>query len=214
MINWLLKMFFHGFFVRPLVLFIMGLSVRGKEHLPRNGPAIIVSNHNSHLDAVTLMSLFPLFKLRHIRPVAAADYFMKPGFMQWFSLNIIGIVPVDRHARDKGEDPFVYVNKELEEGNILIIFPEGTRGEPEQMAELKKGISHLVEKHPHVPITPVITRGLGKALPRGSYLPVPFFCDVYVGPSISWTGDRQSFMEHVKSSMKTLSDTAKVNPFE
>ena len=214
MLNWILKMFFHALVVRPLVFLIVGLSVRDREKLPRVGPAIIVSNHNSHLDAVTLLSLFPLMDLRYVRPVAAADYFMKPGFMRWFSLNIIGIVPVDRHARERGEDPFVYVNDELEQNHILIIFPEGTRGEPERMADLKKGISHLIEQHPDVPITPIITRGLGKALPRGSYLPVPFFADVFVGDAIRWTGDRDTFMDVLKTSMQTLSDKADAKPFE
>jgi len=80
----LLRMLFVVLVARPIIMFWLGLTVRHRERLPNRGPAIVAANHNSHLDTVALLSLFPLEDIPHVRPVAAADYFMKPGLMQWF----------------------------------------------------------------------------------------------------------------------------------
>ena len=66
---------FHAGFVRPM-LKILGVRVRRRALVPP-GPCLVVANHNSHLDAAVLMSLFPLRRLPHVHPVAAADYFGK-----------------------------------------------------------------------------------------------------------------------------------------
>ncbi len=204
MLNRLLQILIHGAIIRPLVYVVFGLSVRNREKLPHEGPAIIIANHNSHIDTGVLMSLFRIFTLKKVRPVAAADYFLSSKFVAWFTLSIMGIIPIDRLARERGEDPFVEISRALEKGDILIVYPEGTRGEPEQMVELKKGISHLIERHPDVPVTPVFLRGLGRALPKGSWLPVPFFVDVVVGDPVHWTGDRESFMNRLRLAIAEL----------
>ena len=64
---------FHIFFVRPVLRWGAGARYRGLQHLPK-GPCLVVSNHNSHLDAAVVMSLFPVRRLEHVHPVAAADY--------------------------------------------------------------------------------------------------------------------------------------------
>jgi 1-acyl-sn-glycerol-3-phosphate acyltransferase len=199
-----LQLLFHLLFVRPLVFVAIGISVRGRERLPRHGPAVVVANHNSHLDTAVLMSLFPALRLSQLRPVAAAEYFLRSRWLSWFSLRIMGIIPVDRSARERGEDPLAGAGRRLDAGDILILYPEGTRGEPERMAAFKKGISHLIERHHEVSVVPVYMRGLGKALPKGSRLPVPFFCDVVVGEPLAWPGDRDSFMTGLRAAMESL----------
>lgn len=189
---------------RPVITFWLGLTVRHAERLPGRGPAIIAANHNSHLDTVALLSLFPLRKVPFVRPVAAADYFMKPGFMRWFSQNVIGIIPVARGGVDAATDPLEDCYRALERGEILLVFPEGTRGEPEQMAELKSGISFLAKRFPSVPVIPVFMRGLGKSMGKGTIIPVPFFVDIFVGRPFCWTGDKDSYMARLRDAFAHL----------
>src|SRR6185503_6322798 len=92
----LLQRFFFALAVRPVVTVLLGLNVRHRERLQQAGPAVVVANHNSHLDTVVLMSLFPGRLLRRLRPVAAADYFLRGGPLSWFALRVMGIVGVER----------------------------------------------------------------------------------------------------------------------
>ena len=115
----------------PVVWFWLGIHVRHRERLPCKGPAIIAANHNSHLDILTLLSLFPLLSIPGVQPAAAADYFFKTWWLKWFSMNVIGIIPVVRGgAGAHAADPLEGCYKALEAGKVLVIFPEGTRGEP------------------------------------------------------------------------------------
>lgn len=210
----LLRLLFFAAIVRPLVLVVLGLNVRHRERLPRHGPAIVVANHNSHLDTMVLMTLFPLRLLPHLRPAAAADYFLRSGPFAWFSREIIGIVPVDRTARERGLDPLTGCYAALERSDILLLFPEGTRGEPERLSTFKKGVSWLAERFPRVPVVPVFLHGLGKALPKGTALPVPFFCDVFVGEPVTWNGGREPFMAALEQRMLGLAAEGQFKPWE
>jgi 1-acyl-sn-glycerol-3-phosphate acyltransferase len=200
----LLRILFVLLVAKPIIVFWLGLTVRHRDRLPNRGPAIIAANHNSHLDTVALLSLFPIEEVPNVRPVAAADYFMKPGFMRWFSLNVIGIIPVARGGVGDGIDPLAECYSALERGEILLIFPEGSRGEPEQMAELKSGISYLAKRFPTVPVIPIFMRGLGKSMGKGTFIPIPFFVDVFVGRPFSWTGEKNSFMDRLREAFLHL----------
>ncbi len=173
------KIVFFALLARPLVLFFIGLTVHHRERLPRHGPAIIVANHNSHLDTLVLMSLFSLRDLRRVRPVAAADYFLSSRVRAWFSRYVIGIVPIARGGAV--EHAFDDCDAALRNGDILILFPEGTRGEPEKLGALKKGFYYLAAGHTHCRIVPAYMYGLGKSLPKGEALLVPFNIQVAIG---------------------------------
>ena len=210
----LLRILFVVLVAKPIIVFWLGLTVRHRERLPTRGPAIIAANHNSHLDTVALLSLFPLEDVPNVRPVAAADYFMKPGFMRWFSLNVIGIIPVSRGGVVEGVDPLAECYAALERGEILLIFPEGSRGEPEKMAELKSGISFIAKRFPTVPVIPVFMRGLGKSMGKGTFIPIPFFVDVFIGRPFSWTGEKTSFMDRLREAFAHLQKKVPAQPLD
>ena len=190
--------------VRPIVAIVLGLNIRHGERLPMQGPAIIAANHNSHLDTLTLMSLWPLSRVHQVRPIAAADYFLKNAKLAWFSLNIMHIIPIDRERKDRTVDPLAAPQEALDRDEILLLFPEGSRGEPEKLSEFKTGVARLLERRPAAPIIPVFMHGLGKALPRGDFLLVPFFADVVIGEPIYWRGSVRDTMQAYESAMQAL----------
>jgi len=209
-----LRLLFFAVVVRTVTLIVLGLNVRHRERLPRGGPAVLAANHNSHLDTMVLMTLLPLSLLSRVRPVAAADYFLRNRFLAWFATGIIGILPIRRNRANPAEDPLAPMVEALDRGEILIFFPEGSRGEPEQLAEFKSGIARLKERRPEVPVTPVFMHGLGKALPRGETLLVPFFVDVFIGDPVPWTGDRHQFMDAFRSAVTALADEGQFPAWE
>ncbi|MEJ2653436.1 MAG: lysophospholipid acyltransferase family protein [Gammaproteobacteria bacterium] len=200
----LLRSLYYGVFIRFIVWIVLGLNVRHRERLPVDGPAVIVANHNSHLDTMVLITLLPFRLLPRVRPVAALDYFMSNPWLAWFAVNIVGILPIPR-KREENADPLAPCREALARGEILIFFPEGTRGEPEKLASFKKGISYLAEGNPDVPVYPIFLHGLGKALPKGEAVLVPFFCDVFVGEPLHWLGNRERYMGDLDASMHELS---------
>jgi 1-acyl-sn-glycerol-3-phosphate acyltransferase len=212
--NKLCRLLFFGLFVRPIMLIFLGLNVRRREGLPAKGPAVLVANHNSHLDAVTLMSLFPLRMLPKLRPVAAQDYFFRNPLLKWFALHIMGIIPLDREVKSKRKHPLAGINEALDRGEIVIVFPEGSRGAPEQLGDFKAGIAHIAKKSPEAPIIPIFMHGLGKVLPKGEALLIPFFLDVFIGEPIPWEGNKTEFMEHMTNQMTALAEEGNFSPWE
>ncbi len=203
--NRALRWLFHAMLVRPFVWGVLGISLHHGEHLPRSGPAIVVANHNSHLDALVLMTLFPLRYLARLRPVAAKDYFFGRRWFTWLAVNIFGVIPMQRRGvLARKNDPLAPCSAALRRGDILILYPEGTRGEPERLQNFKSGIFHLAKRHPDVPVVPVFLHGPGKSLPKGTVVPVPFICHVLVGHAMAWTGDRKTFMDRLWSNMTDL----------
>ena len=92
----LARLAFLTLVARPLAAVFTGADVIGAEHLPRSGPAIIAANHNSHVDTLLLLTIFPARLMGRLRPVAAADYFLRGPLIGWFSRALIGIVPIVR----------------------------------------------------------------------------------------------------------------------
>lgn len=201
---WIKKLFFI-FLVRPLVLVISGVNLKGKENLPNEGPAILVANHNSHLDTLVMMSLFPIKTLEKVRPIGAEDYFFKNRTTKWLSTHLIGIIPLKIKPLKHKEHPFIEIYKSLEAKEIVLLFPEGSRGTPEVMKPFKTGIAHLAEAYPHVPVIPLCIHGAGKALPRGEALFVPFIIDVNIGKEVFHEGrDKREYTEYLQGCVEKL----------
>jgi len=203
-IETVLRFLFFALIVRPIAYVVLGLNVRHMHRLPTTGPAILVANHNSHLDTLVLMSLLPLRILPKLRPVAAADYFLSNPVLAWFALKIIGIIPISRTK--KGGNPLSGAFGALRKNDVLIIYPEGTRGDPEHMKDnFKQGIRLIAKKFPNTPVSPIFLHGLGKALPKGETLFVPYFCDVFIGKPMCYREDKNNFMTNLHAALTTLS---------
>ncbi|HRE46032.1 MAG TPA: lysophospholipid acyltransferase family protein [Terricaulis sp.] len=194
--------------VRPIARLMFGLDVIGAEHLPKHGPAIIAANHNSHVDTVVLLCLFPSRLLPKLRPVAAADHFDKGGFGSWFSRNIIGIIPIKRSGAERGEDVLAGAKEALGRGEILVIFPEGSRGAPEEMTRFKSGVARLAESAPDAPIVPVYLQGAGRSLPKDAKLLVPFNTTAVVGQALHWRGDSRALVDELRAKIEALKSEA------
>lgn len=191
--------------LRPLLWLLLGLSIGGRGNLPVAGPAIVAANHNSHLDIWLLLAAFSNRTLRQVVPVAAADYFLATRVLRFLSLTFMGVLPLDRTA--KRGDPLAAARAALQEGKILIVFPEGTRGRPEELGALKSGITKLA-RDARAPIVPVYLQGAGRILPKGARIPVPFTCTMLVGPPIAPSADRAQTLAALSGAFRCLAATA------
>ena len=203
---WIKKLFFL-FLVRPLVLIISGVSLKGKENLPTTGPAILVANHNSHLDTMVIMSLFSLKTLEKVRPIGAWDYFCNKPYKKWLSSNLIDLIALKRRPSKADGHPFSEIYKALDNGDIVLIFPEGSRGDPEVMKPFRMGIAHMAKDYPHVPVVPLSIYGAGKALPKGEALFVPFVIDVHVGEAVYFHGEsKEEYTKNLENLVHKLEE--------
>lgn len=189
---------------RPVARVFTGADIIGREKLPLKGPAILAANHASHVDTILMLTLYPSKGLDRVRPAAAADYFLRGGLISWLSNTIIGIVPVARDKAGTGVDVLEPVRAALKAGDIVLIFPEGTRGDGEEMAQLKSGVARLAADVPEAPVYPIWLQGAGRVLPKGEALPVPMNCTVLVGDPLHWQGDRTAFLDELRARLEDL----------
>jgi 1-acyl-sn-glycerol-3-phosphate acyltransferase len=192
--------------VKPFMALFIGLRVRGREHLAGSAPFILIANHSSHLDTISLLSLFPLGRLRRIRPVAAADYFERNKVVSIFTKTLFNILPIARKNITTENNPLRRMREALQAGDSLIIFPEGTRGSGEQIGEFRSGVAHLIEKLPDVPIVPAYLVNMGRSLPKGEFIPVPFFCEIRIGAPRVFSGSRQEITKALEAAVRELGD--------
>ena len=200
----LAQMIFFMLVVRPFMALFFGLRVRGREHLLQSGPFILVANHSSHLDGVSLLSLFPLTRLRNIRAVAAADYFERSMLIAWFTKTFFNILPIVRQKTPTSGDPCLEMLAALEAGQSLIIFPEGTRGSGDQMGPFRYGVAKLVEMMPEVPVVPAYLVNMGRCLPKGRCVPVPLICEIRLGPSRLIHDSREGIVRTLEAAVREL----------
>jgi 1-acyl-sn-glycerol-3-phosphate acyltransferase len=129
--------------------------VRGDEHIPAEGAAVLVCNHVSFVDAVLLMAASP----RPIRFIMDHRIFAIPVLGALFRLaKAIPIAPQKEDAATY-DAAFAAARQVLAEGDLLCIFPEGAITRDGQLAEFKGGIMKILETHP-VPVVPVALQNL------------------------------------------------------
>ena len=93
---YLLRTLFFSLVIKPFVYIALGYNVDGYENLPHKGPAILVANHNSHVDTMLLLSIFHCNEIAKIHPVAAADYFCNTKLKTFIFKTLLGIIPLNR----------------------------------------------------------------------------------------------------------------------
>lgn len=194
--------------LRPFCRWVVGVDVRGAANLPESDPFLLVANHDSHLDTLVLLSLFPLRRLGRIRPVAAADYWLSSGLKRFVARTCLNVLPVERGGAAAGEDPLAPLSSALSKGESLVLFPEGTRGEPEVLERFRTGAARLALHHPGVPVIPVYLANTGRSLPRGTSLFVPFVVKVVVGRPVSLPPDVRSATACLEDAVRSLSAEA------
>jgi len=169
LLSW--RVWTHLVLIRPFLRLFFGVNVAGKEHLSALEQFIIVANHNSHLDVFLLFHALPAQRICRTHPVAAKRYFAKPRVLFRVVDSVFRPVWVDRVQG--GADSLEVMRRYLREGHSLIIFPEGTRGEPGRIGKFKTGIGKLATEFPDIPIVSVFLSGPEKALPRNCLFPLP-----------------------------------------
>ena len=197
---------FFFFIMKPIMFIFIGLRVRGKEYLLKSGQFILVANHSSHLDTASLLSLFPFWRLRNIRPVAAADYFERTRFFSILTKTLFNILPIARTHITTESNPLPPMLKALNAGQSLIIFPEGSRGTNVDVRPFRSGVAHLIEKAPHIPVIPAYLINMGRILPKGEYIPLPLFCEIRIGPPRVMHGSRHDIMCSLEDAVRELKD--------
>ncbi len=193
---------FHVLLLRPLLKLIFGLHVQGARQLEGLDRFLIVANHNSHLDTLLLMSVLPRRRLRNTHPVAAADHFGKSPAIMKLMNRFLAPVWIDRGGG--GEAALEAMDARLAAGGSLILFPEGSRGDPGEMQRFRTGVGHLLERHPELPVIPAHILGPERALPRGASLPLPVWNRVLLGPARRLNGPARNLAADLEAGVQEL----------
>lgn len=158
--------------------------VRGIEHLPLGKSFIMVANHQSHLDALSLTASIPLRYLHRVFPAAAADYFFTTLPRSAFSSVVINSLPFDR--KHGAAESLSLCRRLLEtDGNVLIIFPEGTRNPSGKLGRFRSGVGRLAEGT-DILVVPCFLEGAYEAFPKGAALPRPSKVVLHIGEPRSY----------------------------
>lgn len=135
------------------------LNVRGREHIPARGPALLVANHVSHLDPVVLLVVVHRLG-RRVRFLAVSEAFQRP-LIGWF-MRAGRHIPVASGSRRLGS--LRLARQALAAGELVFLYPEGTMS-AEAAARARTGVA-LLAAHAGVPVIPLGTAGLEPGQPR------------------------------------------------
>jgi len=148
--------------------------------------------------------------MRLLRPVAAADYFLKPRGLGWFATNIIGIIPVARGRAKEGGNPLAECEAALDRDDILILFPEGSRGVPEALGLFKKGIGHLAKARANVPVIPRLHAWARQGVAQGVGPARSLQLRVSVGEPVYGQDSYEALVRELEAAMTALAAQKRV----
>lgn len=190
MFYWLLKRVIVG----PYVDTVFRPWVVGEENIPERGPVIIAGNHLSVFDSF----IAPLVIDRRMYYLAKADYFagrgIKGKLVKWF-MQGIGQLPIDRSGGKASEASLNTAMKVLGRGDVLGIYPEGTRSPDGKLYRGRTGVARMVLEG-QVPVVPCVVIDTERVMPPGRTIPRVGRLGVIYGKPLDFsryyglTGDR------------------------
>ena len=160
-------------FAVALMRLLFRLEGRGAGHVPARGPVLMVANHSSFLDPPLVGGMAP----RQLSFMAKAELFRVP--LLGALISRLNARPVRREGADAGA--LRTALRILQDGGVLLMFPEGTRGPEGILREPKPGAAMLAVLS-GAAVVPVFVKGSGQAWPRGQRLPKPAKVVVAFGP--------------------------------
>jgi 1-acyl-sn-glycerol-3-phosphate acyltransferase len=172
---------------------------------PKAEQRIYFANHQSHFDWVLIWAALPRDLRAITRPIAARDYWTSSPLKHWITREIFNAVYVSRQRSDD-EDPLEPLMEALRNGDSLVIFPEGTRGNKGDPAAFKAGLFHLAEAFPEVALIPAWIDNVQRVMPKGEVVPVPILCSVTFGAPLALhrDEDKRTFLERARNAVLKL----------
>lgn len=165
MLYWIFKHLIIG----PFLKTVWRPWVEGAENLPSSGPVIIVGNHLSVIDSFFM----PLMVDRRVSFLAKSDYFTGRGLKGWlvktFMLSV-GQIPIDRSGGKASEASLNTGLSVLDRGEVLAMYPEGTRSPDARLYRGRTGVARLVLESGAL-VVPAVMIDTEKAMPIGAKFP-------------------------------------------
>ena len=197
-----------GLFLLGLIRALTGAQARWQGCPPKAEQRIYFANHQSHADLILIWAALPS-ELRSItRPIAAKDYWTQTPFKQWITTAVFNAIYVVR-AKTGDQDPLEPLIDALQNGDSVILFPEGTRGNQEEPQPFKSGLYNLAQRFPQVVLVPAWINNVQRVMPKGEVVPVPILCSVTFGEPIALGEgeDRSGFLLRARHAVMSLRDT-------
>nr|WP_223160676.1 MULTISPECIES: lysophospholipid acyltransferase family protein [unclassified Leucobacter] len=160
---------FKHLLIGPLLKTIYRPWVEGSENIPESGPVILVGNHLSVIDSFVL----PVMVDRRVYFLAKSDYFTGKGLKGWFVKSFmlgVGQLPIDRSGGKASEASLNTGLSVLERGDVLGIYPEGTRSPDAKLYRGRTGVARLVLES-GATVVPAVMIDTEKAMPIGVKIP-------------------------------------------
>ncbi|RQP23269.1 lysophospholipid acyltransferase family protein [Piscinibacter terrae] len=194
-----------GLFLAFLARLITGAQGHWYGCPPKAEQRIYFANHQSHFDWVLIWAALPSDLRSVTRPIAAKDYWTSSKLKHWITREIFNAVYVNRQRTDD-QDPLEPLAEALKNGDSLVIFPEGTRGNKGDPMAFKSGIYHLAEQFPHVQLIPAWIDNVQRVMPKGEVVPVPILCSVTFGAPIQLQEgeDKRAFLTRAREAVVAL----------
>ena len=167
---------------------------------------VYFANHSSHLDGLIMWCAMPRRIRGRTRPVAAKDYWSSP-FKRYLAEHVINALLINRtRANPDDDDPIAEMIGALDQGDSLIIFPEGTRGPGGDPMPFKSGLYRIASARPKVDLVPVWLENMNRILPKGQVLPVPMLGSVWIGAPLHLAPgeDKDVFLARARDAVLAL----------